>query len=878
MSPSTFLQVISNRRQQLSASMNMDRRFLAKIIGVFFLILLIAIEIGPLIGHSVYAEITPLNHTSHSVDMTCRQISYSPDGNPFGLCPGPFPRGGNCVWWPWEMWHLLGYDLPRNWGNAANWIADAERAGLPMGKTPRVGSIAVFPIGDGVWAFTSLGHVALVTAVSADASTFNVTYQNYGDPTPMHIGTDYPVSVINEPRFQNNNLRFIYFPRPIDPHLFERLPGIDGNVLAGVTNANNLLMNSFHSTSKGESSNDASLNSTSSNGTTPSGVGNQLSLGLPPTSTDQEFNADFTGIGESDLLIYNRVKGSLSVLGLSGELFRLEKQHLPRNAIEDIVVGNNALSPQLVRLADSITPVNGWGQSLDIHIGDFAGTGRSDILLYDRVSGKLQLISLTPQLTIQKHVTLPGWGPGWELYVGNLDGHRSSVFMYNRLVNSVPIMGPTPTPNPISTVEATIPSNPPPSPTFIPSPTASPTPRSSPTPSPTVSSTPRPSPTPSPTVSPTPRPSPTPSPTVSPTPRPSPTPSPTASSTPSPTQTPTHICATQVPTEIPTVNTQADLKICPSPTPKSVQKTSIGNTRVTKALLHQLTGPNQGLPIDNDLNASLSDSTAAAVVSNVNVVNFDQQFKVLHLQQYTLLDNSWEVYVGSFVSSSHDALFLYDRLLGEARLLSFDGNLHVVHYYAMHSLDANWEVHSGDFMGTGRAQVLLYNPSSGDAQILTLKSDLSLADQKSYPGWGPNQALYVGHFGTPTLNVMLYDPQAQQSTFIAFDTSLLVAHQITVPAWDNRWQILVGSFLDRSRCLAAHNCSTGDDILVLNRQTGQMEQFVFSFGTQYQVVDNRSQGYVRNGVSPTSVLTPVDASTISLLTTVSTTIKAEELY
>jgi len=125
---------------------------------------------------------------------------------------------------------------------------------------------------------------------------------------------------------------------------------------------------------------------------------------------------------------------------------------------------------------------------------------------------------------------------------------------------------------------------------------------------------------------------------------------------------------------------------------------------------------------------------------------------------------------------------------------------------------------------------------------------------------------------------MLYDPQAQQSTFIAFDTSLLVAHQITVAAWDNRWQILVGSFLDRSRCLAAHNCSTGDDILVLNRQTGQMEQFVFSFGTQYQVVDNRSQGYVRNGVSPTSVLTPVDASTISLLATVSTTIKAEELF
>ena len=291
-----------------------------------------------------------------------------------------------------------------------------------------------------------------------------------------------------------------------------------------------------------------------------------------------------------------------------------------------------------------------------------------------------------------------------------------------------------------------------------------------------------------------------------------------------------------------------------------------------------MTGPNQGLPIDNDLNTSLSGSTASAVVSNVNVVNFDQNFKILHFQQYTLLDNSWEVYAGSFVSSDHEAFFLYDRLLGEARLLSFDVNLHVAHYQAVHNLDANWQVFSGDFMGAGRSQVLLYNPGSGESQILVLKSDLSLLDKKSYSGWGTNQALYVGHFGTLTLNVMLYDPQAIQSTFIAFDASLTLAKQVTVSAWDNRWQILVGFFLDRSRCLAAHNCSIGDDILVLNRQTGQMEQYVFSFGTQYQVVDNRSQGYVRNGVAQTASLTPVDASTFNLLTILSTSIRTEELY
>ena len=827
MPPLTFWQAISIRRY-ISGSMN--RRFLAKLLGVILLILLISIEVGPLLGHSVYAEITPLNHTSPGVDETCRQISFSPDNNPFGLCPGPYPQGGNCVWWGWEMWHLLGYDLPRNWGNAADWIADAERTGLPMGTTPRVGSIAVFPVGDGVWAFTSVGHVAFVTSVSGDGSTFNVTYQNYGDPTPMHVGTGYPVSVINQPRYQHNNLRFIYFPRPIDPRLFARLPGVDGNAVAGVANANNLLAHSFSSSS----SSGGSSTNTSSTNTSSTSVQNQLTLGLFPSSTDQEFNADFAGNGLSDLLLYNRVKGTLSVLSFTNQLRRLEKEHLPTDAINDIAAENNALSPQLTSLSDATTPANGWGQSLDIHIGDFAGTGRSDILLYDRVTGTLQLISLTPQLAIQKHVILPGWGTGWELYVARLDGHRSTVFMYNRLVNSVPIMPTTPTPsatavvaNPQNPISGTTPvSTPPPASTSGPSPTS------------------------------------TPSPTPSPTPKPSPTPSPTPKLT----------CATSVATVVSPGNSTT----CPSPTPG--QKPKAAKTRVTKTALILLHGANQGLPIDNDLSSSVSSPTEQVVVSNVNVVNFDQNFKVLHFQQYTLLDNSWEVYTGSFVSRSQDALFLYDRMLGEARLLSFDAKLHISHYQAIHNLDANWEVHSGDFIGSGRSQVLLYDPSSGDAQIEILKSDLSLSSQKSFSGWGANQALYVGHFGTPTLNVMLYDPQTLQSTFIAFDASLIVKHQITMPAWDNRWQVLIGAFLDRSRCLAAHNCSTGDDILVLNRQTGQMQQFVFSFGTQYRVIDNRSQGYVRTGAASTPSLTPLDASNFSLLTTLSTTIRGEELY
>src|SRR3974377_1774803 len=68
-----------------------------------------------------------------------------------------------------------------------------------------------------------------VPSVSADATTFNVTYQDYGDPTPMFIGRGYNVSVINEPRFQAGELRFIYFPRLIDPARFIQLPGVNGN-------------------------------------------------------------------------------------------------------------------------------------------------------------------------------------------------------------------------------------------------------------------------------------------------------------------------------------------------------------------------------------------------------------------------------------------------------------------------------------------------------------------------------------------------------------------------------------------------------------------------------------------------------------------------
>ena len=426
---------------------NFNRRRFNYIIALICLFMITWVESG-----MVQVRASTFDHTAPTVNSNCAQTHSSPDGNPFPICPGPFPIGGNCVWWAWEQWHLLGYDLPPNWGNAADWIVDAERVGLPIGTTPRPGSIAVFPRADGVWAYGPDGHVAFVTWVSPDATTFNVTYQNYGDATPMFSGRGYNVSVINQPRFQEGEMRFIYFPKLIDPTRFNQLPGINGNGFAQVALANSL-------------------------------VNSRITLGLPPGSIDQEFNADFTGKGFTDLLLYNRQQGRLDVLTFSDKVRQNSQSNVQNNP--DNQSGDNTLTTQRISLSDAITPINGWGSSLEIHIGDFTGSGRSEILLYDRLTGNIQLISLTPKLTIQKHVTFPGWGPSWELFTGQFDGQHTGIFMYNPFAFPNPILVKVPTPKPTVVHK--------------PSPTPSHSSTLSPTPKPSPSSTPKPGPSPTPT-------------------------------------------------------------------------------------------------------------------------------------------------------------------------------------------------------------------------------------------------------------------------------------------------------------------------------------------------------------------------------------------
>jgi len=95
----------------------------------------------------------------------------------------------------------------------------------------------------------------------------------------------------------------------IDASRFSHLPGLDGSTvaqLAQVARANR------------------QMNSDVTSGTT-----SRVALGLPPGAYDQEFNADFTGTGLTDLLLYNRQQGSLDVLTFSHRF----KQILPHFAL-----------------------------------------------------------------------------------------------------------------------------------------------------------------------------------------------------------------------------------------------------------------------------------------------------------------------------------------------------------------------------------------------------------------------------------------------------------------------------------------------------------------------------------------------------------------
>ncbi|GLV57042.1 hypothetical protein KDH_38800 [Dictyobacter sp. S3.2.2.5] len=847
------------------------------------------------------------------------------------LCPGPYPLGGNCVWWAWEQWHLLGYDLPINWGNAADWATNAARSGFTVGTTPRVGSIAVFPVADGTWAASAAGHVAFVTSVSADKSTFGVTYQNYGDVRYMYAANNYNVSEINQPQYQNGQLRFIYFPDRVDSQLFARLPGISGfgDPIAAANEAN---------AAAAASANTIPSIPTTSNGITATNnvqqqqstyTSDRIALGLSPASSDQEFNADFAGNGSSALLLYNRQRGSI-------QIYKLNQQRLPAQKVrprtydvssdDELLHVPDAAQP-LVDLGDATTPAGSWGSTLDIHVGNFSGGHASEILLYDRVAGTIQILGLDTNFHIKKHATLSNIGPGWEISVGRFNGKSSGLFMYKRFSSTLPVADPNnptlPTTNPVdpsiptpgltpagptvplspatqatptatATPTSTAPATPKPTATATPKPTVTPTPKPTVTPTPVVTPTPKPTvtptATPTPGITPTPAPTatpavvPTPTPTTAPAPTPTPAVVPTATSAPAATATPAVApTPTTAPAPTPTPTKAATVAPTPTATPAASAKPS-ATPAAQKTVQYSYIMPTNILA-DNppDKGGELSGSQLANWEkqnrsANVELMDFNPDLSIHQKQSYTLWHSSWEVYVGRFVNAQQDGIFLYDRTMGEGRIMDFDQHLGILDYHEQHNLGSNWVVYSGDFINSGRSQLLLYDPGSGDIQTLAFDAHLQLSQQKLQSHVGAHQVLYVGHFGLPTLSVMLYDAQSAQSTFVAFDRKLNIAHQYLVKTWDQRWQILVGAFTNRANCTPKASCATNDTILVLNRQSGQLEQYVFSFGREFTVYDNRIQAFLREGVPVQEHVQSVDTTVFSMVNSLTTNIRNEELY
>jgi hypothetical protein len=101
-----------------------------------------------------------------------------------------------------------------------------------------------------------------------------------------------------------------------------------------------------------------------------------------------------------------------------------------------------------------------------------------------------------------------------------------------------------------------------------------------------------------------------------------------------------------------------------------------------------------------------------------------------------------------------------------------------------------------------------------------------------------------------------------------------------VASWDQRWQVLIGSFTNHTSCSAEATCLPGDDILVLNRQTGRLEQYTFHFQSTFRLYDNRVQAFMREGLAreQDNYLKIVDTSTFSLLAVLDTPVHSEELY
>lgn len=97
-----------------------------------------------------------------TAEKPTRSPQQSPRASPRATIAGNTYTAGNCTWYV----KSLRPDIPNNWGNASDWLANARAQGWPTGATPTVGAIG----------WTS-GHVVVITSINGDG-TVGITDMN----------------------------------------------------------------------------------------------------------------------------------------------------------------------------------------------------------------------------------------------------------------------------------------------------------------------------------------------------------------------------------------------------------------------------------------------------------------------------------------------------------------------------------------------------------------------------------------------------------------------------------------------------------------------------------------------------------------------------
>jgi surface antigen len=375
------------------------------------------------------------------------------DGDPYPLCPGPMPtQGGNCTWWAWQMWHRLGYNLP-HWGDAALWIAGAQRYGLQVGTEPRVNALVVFPVGDGVWAWNSSGHVAFVTTVYSDLDTFDVTYQNYGDPAVVHYGLHYRVSLIQQPRFQNGQMRFIYFPGT---------GGAPTGTQSFGGGSSPQVINNYLGKFSGDGRTEVLRYNRSAGTLDLLELNDDLStLSVVPLadSTTQQgqwgaswevYIGDFSGSGSDELLLYDRQHGTARFLTFYSDLsIRSDIEQTGWKTTWEIYIGkfdgahdellfydrqtnldHGQYTPAPGEPAVPVGSTTGQGQSPG---GTGNGSSSPPDWEHSHRTATLAVLDYTPDFTVRRQVDFDRWQNTWEVHIGHYgQAGRDGILFFDR--------------------------------------------------------------------------------------------------------------------------------------------------------------------------------------------------------------------------------------------------------------------------------------------------------------------------------------------------------------------------------------------------------------------------------------------------------------